>query len=62
MGETLTLRNEEGLKVDEGDMERNNTTNGEDEREKTNEDDSTLLKMVSEDQFTENMDRNNWWN
>ncbi|KAH0746333.1 hypothetical protein KY285_007990 [Solanum tuberosum] len=44
VGETSTLRNEEGLEVDDGDMERNTTTNGEDEGEKTSEDDVNLLK------------------
>ncbi|KAH0687995.1 hypothetical protein KY290_019665 [Solanum tuberosum] len=45
VGETSTLRNEEGLEVHDGDMERNTTTNGEDEGEKTSEDDVNLLKM-----------------
>ncbi|XP_006338825.1 uncharacterized protein [Solanum tuberosum] len=51
VGETSTLRNEEGLEVDDGDMERNTTTNGEDEGEKTSEDDVNLLKTVSEEQL-----------
>ncbi|WMV44922.1 hypothetical protein MTR67_038307 [Solanum verrucosum] len=51
VGETSTLRNEEGLEVDDRDMERNTTTNGEDEGEKTSEDEVNLLKMVSEEQL-----------
>ncbi|KAH0641982.1 hypothetical protein KY289_032956 [Solanum tuberosum] len=51
VGETSTLRKEEGLEVDDGDMERNTTTNGEDKGEKTSEDDLNLLKMISEEQL-----------
>ncbi|WMV58483.1 hypothetical protein MTR67_051868 [Solanum verrucosum] len=61
VGETSTIRNEEGLEVDDRDMERNTTTNGEDEGEKTNEDDVNLLKMISEEQLLKNLDRNSWW-
>ncbi|KAH0698488.1 hypothetical protein KY284_012703 [Solanum tuberosum] len=46
VGETSTLRNEEGLEVDDGDMEKNTTTNGEDEGEKTSEDDIQTILIV----------------
>lgn len=51
MGETSALRNEEDLEVDDGDLERNTTTNGEEEGEKTREDDLNLLKVVPEEQL-----------
>ncbi|KAH0725281.1 hypothetical protein KY284_001146 [Solanum tuberosum] len=51
VGETSTLSNEEGLEVEDGGMERNTSTNGEDEGEKTSEDDVNLFKTVSEEQL-----------
>ncbi|KAJ8546189.1 hypothetical protein K7X08_018772 [Anisodus acutangulus] len=54
VGETSTLRNE----VDDGDMERNTTTNGE---EASEDNDVNLLKTISEKQLLKTY-RNSWRN
>ncbi|KAJ8572544.1 hypothetical protein K7X08_009055 [Anisodus acutangulus] len=48
VGETSTLRNEEGFEVDDGDMEKNTTTNGEEDSE---DNDVNLLKTILEEQL-----------
>ncbi|KAJ8533794.1 hypothetical protein K7X08_007118 [Anisodus acutangulus] len=52
VGETSTLKNEEGLEIDDGDIERNTTTNGEEEGEESSKDnDLNLLKTIPKEQL-----------
>ncbi|XP_060186118.1 uncharacterized protein LOC132615533 [Lycium barbarum] len=63
VGETSTLRNEDGLEVDDGDLERNTTTDGEGEGEETSEDnDCEFVENYTGGATTENLDRNSWTN
>ncbi|XP_060188922.1 uncharacterized protein LOC132617871 [Lycium barbarum] len=63
VGETSTLRNEDGLEVDDGDLERNTTTDGEGEGEETSEDnDCEFVENYTGGATTENLDRSSWTN